>query len=173
MVQQSLEKYVIESAIKIADKIGNGDDSISICILLYLAREEVSPIYELENFLVGYLSTEEEIITKTRDLNNVGLIEIYDGRMVTNGTTIIRLTPLGKEVGRILESNEIRNGYPITKKILSDIIFKRLKQKNPFLKMNGFEINLNKNEITTSDEIEYLIKNDQISSRLMNVYSSI
>jgi hypothetical protein len=177
MKQQVLAKYVLESALKIAEKIGKGDDYIITSILLYLAREEVSPIYELENIFVGYLATEEEILTKVRDLANIGLLEIYDGRMVTNGTTIVRLTPLGKEVGRILESEEMKNGYPITKKILAKIISKRLKQQKN-LSLNESEIiEFYKKDLSAisnhNNKIESMIRNDQVSSHLMHVYASL
>ena len=62
MTQESIEKYLVENAKKVSEAIERWNDSVSIGILLYLAREEVAPIYELENVFGKYISTEEEIM---------------------------------------------------------------------------------------------------------------
>ena len=92
--------------------------------------------------------------------------------MVTNGTTIVRLTPFGKEVSRILETEEIRGGYPTTRKILLLILMGRLEQKGSEINEESLLEFLTSGEKTSTkhEAIGCIIKKDFVSSQLVEIF---
>ena len=178
MRQLHVDQYTSPSAKKMAQVIEKWNDRVSMATLLYLAREEVAPIYELEDLFIKYISTEEEIMEKTQTLKEIGLLEIYEGQMFTNGTTIVRLTPFGIEVSRYLEAEEIKKGYPTTKEILLSVLQKRLQSMDPSPPM--IDVAINSDLLSSKEEnpeissvIEFLQKYDRISSWLITKYQSL
>lgn len=129
-MQTTLVEYDIKNTDILVKWLFEQRDEISIAILMYLATEEVLPVYVLEDFFTMYNIDEKGFQDTLNKLEVGGLINSYVGNVTLNGTTIISLTPLGREVGDVLKREEISNGYPITIKIFSKIIGKRISIKN-------------------------------------------
>ncbi len=176
MEHKETESRIREGANVVAETIRGRDDFTAKSILLYLARADISPIYQLESLLKGYLSTDQEIFIKINDLASAGMLEIYHGREVTNGTTIIRLTHFGKEVSMILENDEMTRGYPTIKQLILSIIYNRVHEKYPSSNMNKEAISSylsSDMKLRLEEEIRDKIMSDHIISELSSLYMSI
>ncbi|UCG95199.1 MAG: hypothetical protein JSV92_04105 [archaeon] len=128
-----MEKYFQDAVDRFFDASKKWDLSKNV-IMMYLAHENGAvPCFEVSGPL-KYVKDERQVHFDCMKLQNIGLVEIYDGSQVTLGTTMYRATPLGIEVGKKIEEHEMDNGYPVTRVLIELTAIGRAEELKPDIK---------------------------------------
>ena len=122
-VEENIISKTKDDRIRIVD---SWKDYVSKMILMYLSKERIAAFREIESFFVRYILDERELYGKIENLSEIGLIQIFSGENYENGTTILKCTDIGIEIGQYYEREELKTNYEILNSFILDTLNKRL-----------------------------------------------
>ena len=109
--------------------------SIGEIVLIYLLEKEAVHFFDLEILFSLYFPGRKRLNKEIRRLEEYGLVRTMTERPNNGSSLVYKLTEFGMKCAEYFHNEEIRKGYPLTRKLLAAYMI----SENPELK-DKFEI---------------------------------